>query len=87
MTPEVKAATQAVQDAMNAYLTAIEVPADEVLGDWMLVATTVGFQDNGNPKNAYHMLFANGALQLHVAMGLTDMAQDLLLNGVHPDEG
>jgi hypothetical protein len=89
LTPEQKAANERVQTAIKEYLQLLGLPADEVMGDWMAIVSSVGWDEEGDPKNAYYLIFANGALQEHVGLGLLAKAQDLMINGyrAEDDEG
>jgi hypothetical protein len=51
----------------------------EMLGDWMVIACTVGVDDDGDAIARYHLAFSNGSMLDHHALGLLSKAEDLLV--------
>jgi hypothetical protein len=75
MTRETQAAMQA---AIEAHIDSDDTAG--VLGDWLLVACTVGLDQQGETMAQYHMAFSGGEMLDHQALGLVRKAEWMLEN-------
>jgi hypothetical protein len=81
---ERRAASEQLGDAIPTMLEK-HGPVDGILGDWVVVACTVAFDDEGDPSAQYHMGFSNGAMMEHTAIGLFEQGKHLLMHGKMQD--
>lgn len=81
MTPEQRVASENLQEAISSNLRANGMEGDEVLGDFVVVATGVSLDEDGEPETSYYMAFRDGYLQHHVALGLLHKAVGLIEYG------
>jgi hypothetical protein len=85
MEPEAErrqAASAKLQVAIEEYLSAYpEIDPGAQLGDWLLVTAAVRVNDDLEADADYYLAFRGGSMLAHVAVGLLDIARDLLLNG------
>jgi len=58
----------------------------DMLGDWIVIASTVTVDRQGDPVARYHMAFSGGSMLDHHALGLLAKADELLSDGTMREE-
>lgn len=86
-TPEQRAAQEALAAAIERCIAVNQMPDGDMVGDWMVIGTSVGIDEEQDPRAAYYLLFSRGSMLEHVALGLLSKAEDLLVNGEMLEEG
>jgi hypothetical protein len=83
--PEIRAAQDALQQAIEghrrAWTSRRDEQAGEVLAEWVLVAAYLSYNDDGDETVAYHLGFINDQLADHRVKGLLVHALDLMRDG------
>lgn len=72
MTPEIRRAQQALDDAIKALmeLHGYTGPKEGVITDWIVVVAQEGYEDDGDVKSGYTSLYSGGSMATHKALGL-----------------
>ena len=76
--------SEIIQKALHEFMAAQGYGG--MLGDWILVASTVHVDEDGDPNSDYFMAFSGGSMLDHHALGLLSKAEDLLTDGTCRDE-
>lgn len=82
LTPEQKAAHEALDEAIQGVLASQGVEGDGPLPhtvDWLVVVEGIEFDDNGDQVGWHNLLFRGGQIRRSVALGLLEIGGELLL--------
>jgi hypothetical protein len=81
LTPEAKAAHEELELALQKVLT-LQGSEDDgplpVLVDWLVVVEGMKWDDDGDSVGYHNVIFRGGQVRLTVALGLLEVAHDLL---------
>lgn len=85
MTPDQKAASQALQKAVEDHIKAIDDEIGRpdnpmVVTDWITIVACEGYSDDGL-MSSYYILMPNGEIAEHKALGLLKYGSRMLVDG------
>lgn len=80
MTPEQKAATERLHEAILATQTAFGYDNQFMVTDWMVLTAETRFDDDGDQISAYSRLYSNGQMPDYRALGLLEVHRTYLRN-------
>lgn len=82
LTPEQKAAHEALDEAIQRVLMLQGTQGDEPLPnlvDWMIVAEGITFDEEGDQVGWHNLVFRGGQIRRSVALGLLEIGGELLI--------
>lgn len=82
-----------VHDDLRAAITAVAADTEGadadmgILVDFIVISQWTRFNDDGNEETAYYMLFPDGQLTHHRAMGLAEYGRQRLIQQMYGSAG
>jgi hypothetical protein len=86
LTPEHRAANEALTTAIQQVLNAYGWSKDLVLGDFVVIGAQTGYSDDGEVINNYFQLLRDGEMPHHHILGLLRGSLDHYASHDHDEE-
>ena len=81
---ERRARSDRIGEAIAANIEHMELRG--MLGDWMIVGSSIFVDEDGDPNAQYFVVFSGGSMLQHTALGLLRKGQNVLESGTDDEE-
>lgn len=86
MTPEVRAATEKLEEAIKGMYHACATQPGSLLIDWIVVMEGMAYDDEGDRFTVMDMAFPNGQCRTTSAIGMLTLAHDKIVESPEVEE-